>query len=111
MHLFSFLLFAYFFLWGAVVPAPPGPNVIYFEYPERGGQLAVRIGDWKGVKRNVRQQPDTPWEIYNLAADPSEKHNQAATQPALARRFDAIVEQEHQPAHIREWEFIQPKFY
>ena len=28
----------------------------------------------------------------------------------LVKKFDAIQKKEHQHAHIREWEFIDPKF-
>jgi len=29
-------------------------SILYFEFPEIGRQLAVRIGNWKGVKRNPK---------------------------------------------------------
>lgn len=85
-------------------------DYLYFEYPENGGQLAIRAGDWKGVKRNVRRDKDSAWEIYNLKTDRNETTNLAAQNPELARRFDTIVKKEHQHAHIREWEFVDPKF-
>jgi arylsulfatase A-like enzyme len=83
---------------------------IYFEYPEKGGQLAIRMGDWKGVKLNVRQHPDGKWMIYNLKIDRNEKNNVASAHPELSKRFDEIVKKEHQPSHIKEWEFVSPKF-
>jgi len=36
---------------------------IYFEYPEKGGQLAIRMGDWKAVKVNLKKK-----SICTLAA-------------------------------------------
>ena len=83
---------------------------LYFEYPERGGQVAVRMGNWKGVKRDLRTNRQAAWEIYDLSQDISESRNLAAQHPELAARFEAIVQHEHQPTHIREWEFINPKF-
>lgn len=83
---------------------------LYFEYPENGGQVAIRIGDWKGVRTNVRKEPNTSWQIFNLAADRMETTNLAPMQPSLVKRMELIQKKEHQCAHIREWEFIDPKF-
>ncbi|MFM7399979.1 MAG: arylsulfatase [Bacteroidota bacterium] len=83
---------------------------LYFEYPEKGGQVAVRMGNWKGVRTNVRKKPDVSWELYNLQTDPSESHNVAAEHPELTKQFSDIQQKEHRSAHIREWEFISPRF-
>lgn len=83
---------------------------LYFEYPENGGQIAVRIGDWKGVRRNLRKQPDAPWELYNLAVDETEKNNLASVNPVLLEQMEKIVRREHIHSHIQDWEFIDPKF-
>lgn len=83
---------------------------LYFEYPENGGQIAVRIGDWKGVRRNLRKQPDAPWELYNLAVDETEKNNLATVNPVLLEQMEKIVRREHIHSHIQDWEFIDPKF-
>ncbi len=85
-------------------------DYLYFEFPEKGGQLAIRMGDWKAVKLNLHKQPDNKWMVFNLITDPAETVDVADQHPELIRRFDAIVKKEHQPAHIREWEFLSPKF-
>ena len=48
---------------------------IYFEYPEKRGQIAIRIGDWKGVKVDMKTKKS--WELYNLKNDPQETNNLA----------------------------------
>ncbi|MBN8785937.1 MAG: arylsulfatase [Terrimonas sp.] len=83
---------------------------LYFEFPEKSGQVAVRIGDWKGVKSNMKTNKNAPWEIYNLDTDEKETNDVAAQHPELVKRFEAILQEQHQPSHIREWEFINPKF-
>lgn len=83
---------------------------IYFEYPEKGGQVAIRIGDWKGIRTNVKKDPEAAWQIFNLKTDRNETTNVAGEHPELVKRFDAIQKKEHQQAHIKEWEFIDPKF-
>lgn len=83
---------------------------IYFEYPEKGGQSAIRMGDWKGVRTNVKKDPEAAWQIFNLKTDRNETTNVAGEHPELVQQFDAIQKKEHQHAHIKEWEFIDPKF-
>ncbi|RPD41859.1 arylsulfatase [Chitinophaga barathri] len=82
---------------------------IYFEYPEKGGQLAIRMGKWKGVKTGLKQNLHKTWELYDLSADPSESKDLAAQHPDILRQLDAIVKKEHRPAHIKEWEFLDSK--
>ncbi|MCX2481479.1 arylsulfatase [Pedobacter sp. MC2016-15] len=83
---------------------------IYFEFPEKGGQVAIRFGNWKGVKSNMKTDSAATWELYDLLKDPSEKKNIASAHPDLILRFDGIVKKEHRQAQIHEWEFIDPKF-
>jgi arylsulfatase A len=85
-------------------------DYLYFEFPEKGGQVAVRMGDWKGVKSNMKKNKNAPWEIYNLRTDEKETTDVGAQHPDLAKQFEAIVKKEHQASHIRDWEFINPKF-
>ena len=82
---------------------------LYFEYPEKGGQLAIRMGDWKAVKINLKKNPFAMWELYNLETDRNETTNVAALYPELLKQFDAIVKKEHQPSLVKEWEFIDNK--
>jgi arylsulfatase A-like enzyme len=83
---------------------------LYFEYPENGGQVAIRMGDWKGVRTNVKKEPTASWQLYSLSADRNETTDLAPTHPGLVKRMEMIQQKEHQCAHIREWEFIDPKF-
>ncbi len=81
-------------------------HYLYFEFPEKGGQVAIRCGKWKGVKSNMKKDKSAAWEIYNLAFDPKEEKNIAAQHPALAKRFEKMMRKEHMPAQLAEWEFI-----
>lgn len=83
---------------------------IFFEYPEKGGQVAIRMGDWKGVRTNVKKDRNAAWQIFNLKTDRNETTDVAAQHPELVKQFNAIQKREHQSAHIQEWEFINPKF-
>lgn len=83
---------------------------LYFEFPEKSGQVAIRIGDYKGVKSNMKKHPGSPWELYNLTTDVKETRDIAKDHPELIQQFDRILSNEHQQAHIKEWEFVAPKF-
>ena len=82
---------------------------LYFEYPENGGQLAVRIGNWKGVKLNVRNKPDAKWQLFDLEKDRNESTDIASLHPQIIAEMNAIVKREHVHPHILDWEFIDPK--
>ena len=83
---------------------------LYFEYPEKRGQIALRMGDWKGVKIDMKTNPNSTWELYNLNNDPKEEENLAEQHPELIKKIDSLQRLAHRHPHIREWEFIDPKF-
>ena len=58
---------------------------LYWEFG--GTQQAVRLGDWKAL----RTLPNGDWQIYNLARDPGETTDLAASQPALLQRVRKLV--------------------
>jgi arylsulfatase A-like enzyme len=88
----------------------PKRDYLYFEFPEKGGQLAIRKERWKAVKKDMKKNRSAEWELYDLSADLSEQNNLAAKYPELLKQFDSIVLKEHQHAHIKEWEFVDPRF-
>jgi len=81
---------------------------MYWEYPDKGGQLAVRIGNWKGVKTGLNKNPQAGWQLYNLEADEKESKDVAAQHPELLTQFDAIVKKEHQTPVRAEWDLFNP---
>lgn len=82
-------------------------DYLYFEYPEKGGQLAVRLGDWKGVKTNLKKDPGAPWQLFNLVEDIGESRDLAGQHPELLQKFDAIVEKEHLDPGVKQWQFVE----
>ena len=82
---------------------------MYFEYPENGGQIAVRIGKWKGVKVNVLKNPLGNWELFNLDMDPLEKNNMAEANLNIIEKMKEIAVSQHLHPQVLEWEFIDPK--
>ncbi|MBI3948112.1 MAG: arylsulfatase [Armatimonadetes bacterium] len=67
-------------------PQPAHPY-LYWESHERGFQQAVRLGDWKAVRRGA----DAPVELYDLSHDLGERENVAAKHPDVVKRIEAIL--------------------
>lgn len=80
---------------------------LYWEYAEKGGQLAIRLGQWKGVKTGMIKDKNVKWELYDLQKDESETTDLAKQHPELVARFDQIVKKEHRPSHVAAWEFVE----
>jgi arylsulfatase len=67
------------------------PEYLFWDFTGYGGQLAVRMGKWKGIKQDVRKNPDAPAELYDLENDISESRNVAKDHPAVAARIEQIM--------------------
>ena len=79
---------------------------LHFLFTETGGQLAVRMGKWKGIKKDIRKNPSQPWILFDLDKDPAEKHNIAGRFPQIIREMEAIAKKEHQHPLLKERELI-----
>lgn len=76
---------------------------LYWEYPESGGQKAVRIGDWKAFVRNIREG-NREVELYNLATDPREQQNVATEHPDVVKKVLEIFRSEHSDSEIERFQ-------
>ena len=75
-------------VWPAISEGKPSgrDEIVYNVEPFRG---AVRKGDWKLVWKNLLP---TSVELYNLAKDPNEQTNLAASEPAKVAELQARIE-------------------
>jgi arylsulfatase A len=78
---------------------------LYWEFPEKGGQVAVRMGKWKGIKVGLKKQKEPTWQLYDLDADRNEANDVASKHPEVLRRLDEVVKKEHTPSVRKEWDF------
>ena len=78
---------------------------LFWDFAGYGGQLAVRVGSWKGIKRNLRENPDARLELYNLRDDPGEKNDVAAKNPKIAARVEKITVEARIAPEIEEFAF------
>ena len=63
-------------------------------FPEYGGQVAVRIGDYKVLKRGLNKKRAEPWEVYEIPADRGETRNLAEEKPELIAEAVRILKRE-----------------
>lgn len=84
----------------------PVHKYLYFEYPEKGGQLAIRLGNWKAVKTDLKKNPANPWQLFNLKTDRNETTDVALKHPEMMKEFDAIVKKEHVESDVPAWQFV-----
>ena len=69
-------------------------DFMYWEFAGYGGQQAVRMGNWKGVRRDLHKG-NTTWELYDLATDPAEANDLAAQHSDIVRQLATIARREH----------------
>ena len=67
---------------------------LYFEFQEMNGRQAVRKGSWKLVHMNIRGKKPY-YELYNLASDPSERHNVIRKYPEKEQELKAVMVEAH----------------
>ncbi|MEG3658137.1 arylsulfatase [Arenibacter palladensis] len=73
---------------------------LYWEFHEKGGRQAVRMGDWKAVKYNVLQNPDAKIELYDLSKDTGEANNVASDFPEVVAEMESILERARTPSEV-----------
>ncbi len=78
---------------------------LFWDFAGYGGQLAVRMGRWKGVKQGLVKNPEAPLELYDLETDISERRNVAAEQPEIAARIERIMIEARTPPAIETFRF------
>lgn len=81
---------------------------LYWEFHERGGRIAVRMGKWKGVRYNVLKNPNAPMKLFDLSVDPGEQKNIAAEHPETVEEIAAIMKKAR--THSEIFTFGQKQF-
>jgi arylsulfatase A len=89
-------------------PGQKQHDYLYWEFHEQRGRVAIRQGQWKGVRYNVAVNPDSPLELYDLSNDPGEEHNVAAQNPEVVRNLDRLLKQARIASHTPKFNFPRP---
>jgi arylsulfatase A len=73
-------------------------DYLYWEFHEQGGKQAVRMGNWKAVKRDIDKSPQGAIELYDLIKDMGETNNIASANPEMVVKLENIMKQAHTPS-------------
>jgi len=73
---------------------------LYWEFHEQGGKTAVRMGNWKAVKRDVDKVPRGSVELYDLSKDIGETTDVASENPDIVKRMEEIMKEAHTPSKV-----------
>lgn len=80
-------------------------NSLYWEYHSGGSSQAVRFGQWKAIRTKIKKSPDALPELYNLANDPAEANNVAATFPEITAKAVELLKNSRTPSDRPQWNF------
>jgi len=75
-------------------------DYLFWEFYEQGGKQAVRMGDWKGIRLDIKNDPENPLELYNLIEDPEEKNDISKNHPDIVQRIEGIMKEAHTPSEV-----------
>ena len=75
----------------------PQHDYLYFEYPERDGQQALRTKRWKVVRNHLKRGEPT-FALYDLEADPGESEDVSAQHPEIANELRAVLRSARVPS-------------
>ncbi len=72
---------------------------LYWEFPAYGGQQAVRMDNWKGLRANILEG-NMEIQLYNLDRDIREQEDISKDHPEIVKRIREIMNTEHTPSVI-----------
>ncbi len=67
---------------------------LYWEFPAYGGQQAVRMGKWKGLRKNIHEG-NMNIQLFNLDSDIREQNNVADQYPEIVAGMKEIMKNQH----------------
>jgi arylsulfatase A-like enzyme len=82
----------------------PEHSYLYWEFPEYGGQLAIRTGNMKALLKDIHNG-NREWMVFDLESDPAETTNVAAEHPDVIERVVNIIKKEHTPSTNVRWQY------
>lgn len=81
-------------------------DYLYWEFKAYGGQQAVRMGNWKGIRQNMllRRGKINPnggqLELYNLETDPSESIDVSDGNKKIAKKIARVMQEARIPSEL-----------
>jgi arylsulfatase A-like enzyme len=78
---------------------------LYWEFHAQGASQAVRMGRWKGIRREVAKRADAPIELYDLEKDERETTDVASSHPDVVRRIGELMRSSRTTSVLPKWNF------
>jgi len=78
-------------------------DYLLWEYPEKGGQQAVRMGKWKAIRTNIKNNSNAPIQLFDLSKDINEDNDVSAYNPKIIARIKQVLA-DRTPASVAKWE-------
>jgi len=82
---------------------------LFWDFAGYGGQIAVRMGKWKGIKKGVAKNKNAALELYNLDDDIGEKNDLAGKYPEIVKRIENIMLRERTVPELKKFHFGEYK--
>jgi len=73
---------------------------LYREFSGYGGQQAVWMGRWKGVRQRLSRPNSLKIELYDLREDIAESNDVAGKNPKVVARIRDLMNREHRPSTL-----------
>jgi arylsulfatase A len=91
-------------LWPVIIGTAPSADTdrkpMVWVFPEYGGQVAVRIGNFKVTRQKFKTPRPGEWEVYDIAKDRNETKDLAQERPALIQQAKEILQRETSPNDV-----------
>lgn len=78
----------------------PRHEYLYWEFHEQGGKTALRMDNWKAVKRDIDKVPQGVTELYDLSKDEGETTDKSASNPEIVKKMEEIMTKAHTPSEV-----------
>ena len=75
---------------------------LYWEFPAYGGQQAIRINQWKGIKKDLFKG-SSDLQLFNIEDDPKELNNLASNYPDIVKKMERYMDQAHTEAQMEKF--------
>lgn len=79
---------------------------LYWEFPGYGGQQAVRMNQWKGIRKDILKG-NMDIELFNLENDLQEQHDLSSKYPEIVKQIEKIMVKEHVSAVLDRYKMEQ----
>ena len=81
---------------------------LYWEIPEYGGQQAIRIENFKAIRKNIFKG-NINIQLFDLSTDIQETRNVAGRFPEIVKQAKEIMEKEHRPSVLSGFQFSRQR--